>query len=85
MAYPGVLKDFKDCIHLRSPKRVPVFALECGLCWKNSPMTYEEERTDIGKAVEVLSAVKITHPKPVTKADFVNVITQAYAGAPPEF
>ena len=41
--------------------------------------------TDIGKAVEVLSVVKITHPKPVTKADFVNVITQAYTGAPPDF
>jgi maleylacetate reductase len=41
--------------------------------------------TDIGKAVEVLSAITITHPKPVTKADFVNVITQAYAGAPPIF
>jgi maleylacetate reductase len=40
---------------------------------------------DIGKAVEVVSAVKITHPKPVTKEDLVNVIGQAYAGAPPRF
>jgi alcohol dehydrogenase class IV len=40
---------------------------------------------DIGKAVEVVSAVKITHPKPVSKADLTNVITQAYAGAPPRF
>jgi maleylacetate reductase len=40
---------------------------------------------DIGKAVEVVSAAKITHPKPVTKADLVNVITQAYTGAPPRF
>jgi maleylacetate reductase len=40
---------------------------------------------DITKAVEVVSAVKITHPKPVTKDDLVNVIGQAYAGAPPRF
>ena len=40
---------------------------------------------DIGKAVEVVSAVKIAHPKPVSKADLSNIITQAYAGAPPRF
>jgi maleylacetate reductase len=40
---------------------------------------------DIGKAAEVASAVKITHPKPVGKADLVNIIGQAYAGAPPRF
>jgi maleylacetate reductase len=40
---------------------------------------------DIGKAVDVVSAVKITHPKAVSKTDLVNVITQAYAGAPPRF
>ncbi|MGA2895613.1 MAG: maleylacetate reductase [Xanthobacteraceae bacterium] len=40
---------------------------------------------DIGKAVEVVAAVKISHPKPVAKADLVDVITQAYAGAPPRF
>ena len=40
---------------------------------------------DIGKAVEVVSAAKITHPKPVTKANLLNLITQAYAGAPPQF
>ena len=40
---------------------------------------------DIGKAVEVVGAAAITHPKPLTKADLVNVITQAYAGAPPRF
>jgi maleylacetate reductase len=40
---------------------------------------------DLGKAVEVVSAVKITHPKPVTKADLENVIGQAFAGAPPRF
>jgi hypothetical protein len=29
--------------------------------------------------------VKIDHPKPVSKADLLNVISQAYAGAPPRF
>ena len=40
---------------------------------------------DLGKAVEVVSAVNIAHPKPVTKADLENVIGQAFAGAPPRF
>ena len=38
---------------------------------------------DIGKAVEVVAAVEIDHPKPVSKADLLNIITQAYAGEPP--
>jgi maleylacetate reductase len=41
--------------------------------------------SDIGKAVEVVAAVKIAHPRPVTTADLRNVIGQAYAGAPPNF
>ena len=40
---------------------------------------------DIGKAVEVVAAANIAHPKPVSKADFSNIIAQAYAGAPPRF
>jgi maleylacetate reductase len=40
---------------------------------------------DIDKAVDVVSAVKITHPRPVSKADLNNVIRQAYAGEPPRF
>jgi len=40
---------------------------------------------DIPKAVEVVSAVKITHPRPVSKADLVEVIRQAYFGEPPQF
>jgi len=40
---------------------------------------------DIEKAVDVVSAVKITHPRPVSKADVTNVIRQAYAGEPPRF
>ncbi len=40
---------------------------------------------DIGKAVDVVAAVAIEHPKPVSKADLFNIIAQAYAGAPPRF
>ncbi|MGA8951145.1 MAG: maleylacetate reductase [Xanthobacteraceae bacterium] len=40
---------------------------------------------DIEKAVEVVAAVKIDHPKPVSKADLLNIIGQAYAGEPPRF
>jgi alcohol dehydrogenase class IV len=40
---------------------------------------------DIGKAVDVVAAVSIDHPKPVSKADLRNIIAQAYAGAPPRF
>ena len=43
------------------------------------------KEADIGRAVEVVAAVKITHPKLVLKADLLNVISQAYAGAPPRF
>jgi maleylacetate reductase len=40
---------------------------------------------DIGKAVDVVSAVKIEHPRPVAKADLAEIILQAYHGAPPRF
>ena len=40
---------------------------------------------DIGKAVEIVAAVAIDHPKPVSKADLLDIIAQAYAGAPPRF
>jgi maleylacetate reductase len=43
------------------------------------------QESDIDKAVEVVAAVKIVHPRPVSKADLRNVIGQAYAGAPPRF
>jgi maleylacetate reductase len=43
------------------------------------------KESDIGKAVDVVSAVKITHPRPVSKADLLDVIGQAFAGAPPRF
>ena len=40
---------------------------------------------DIAKAVEVVSAVKIAHPRPVSKADLAEIIRQAYFGEPPRF
>ena len=40
---------------------------------------------DIDKAIEVVSAVKIAHPRPVTKADLTDVIRQAFFGEPPRF
>ena len=40
---------------------------------------------DVAKAVEVVSAVKIAHPRPVSKADLTEVIRQAYFGEPPRF
>jgi hypothetical protein len=35
--------------------------------------------------VEVVSAVKIAHPRPVSKTDLAEVIRQAYFGEPPRF
>jgi len=40
---------------------------------------------DIAKAVDIVAAVAITHPRPAAKADLVDIISQAYAGAPPQF
>jgi maleylacetate reductase len=43
------------------------------------------KETDIDKAVDVVSAVKITHPRPISKTELRNVIGQSFAGAPPRF
>jgi maleylacetate reductase len=40
---------------------------------------------DIGKAVDVVSTVKIEHPRPVSKSDLTEIIRQAYNGEPPRF
>ena len=40
---------------------------------------------DIGKAVDIVAAVKISHPRPVSKADLAEVIRQAFFGEPPRF
>jgi maleylacetate reductase len=43
------------------------------------------KESEIDKAVDVVAGVKITHPRPVTRADLHNLIGQAFAGAPPRF
>jgi maleylacetate reductase len=43
------------------------------------------QEKDIAKAVDVVAAAKITHPRPASKEDLTNIIRQAYAGAPPNF
>ena len=43
------------------------------------------KESDVDKAVDVVSAVKISHPRPVSKVDLHNVIGQAYAGRAPRF
>jgi maleylacetate reductase len=43
------------------------------------------QQKDIGKAVEVVMAAKIKHPRPVSKDEMTDVITQAYKGEPPRF
>ena len=40
---------------------------------------------DLARAVDLVAAIKITHPRPVAKADLANIIGQAYAGEPPRF
>jgi maleylacetate reductase len=43
------------------------------------------KESDIERAVDIVSGVKIDHPRLVSKADLRNVIGQAFAGAPPRF
>ena len=38
------------------------------------------QEKDIGKAVEVVMAAKIKHPRAVPKDEMTDIITQAYAG-----
>lgn len=40
---------------------------------------------DLAKAVEVVSAIKIVHPRPVSKSDLTEILRQAYNGEPPRF
>jgi hypothetical protein len=40
---------------------------------------------DIDKAIEVVAAVKISHPRPVSEAELADIIRQAYFGEPPRF
>jgi maleylacetate reductase len=43
------------------------------------------QEADIAKAVDVVAAVKISHPRSASKADLADIIRQAYFGAPPRF
>ena len=43
------------------------------------------QEKDIGRAVEVVMAAKISHPRAVSKEQMTEIITQAYAGTPPKF
>jgi maleylacetate reductase len=43
------------------------------------------QEADIDKAVEVVAAVKISQPRPVSKTDLADIIRQAYFGEPPRF
>jgi alcohol dehydrogenase class IV len=40
---------------------------------------------DLAKAVDVVAAVKIDHPRPVSKTDLAKIIRQAFFGEPPRF
>jgi alcohol dehydrogenase class IV len=42
-------------------------------------------KDDIERAVGIVGAVKITHPRPVSKVDLLEIISQAYAGEAPRF
>jgi len=39
----------------------------------------------IAAAVEVVAAVNISHPRPVSTADLTDIIRQAFFGEPPRF
>jgi len=59
MAYPNVMQDIRACIELRSPVRLPVFALglEFDMMWNGC--TYHQYRTDVDAAVHgIVRAVK---------------------------
>ena len=43
------------------------------------------KETDIPKAVEIVAAGKFVNPRPVSRDDIANLITQAYHGEPPKF
>jgi alcohol dehydrogenase class IV len=62
-----------------------LYDLNVRLCLPTGLKDIGLKESDIGKAVEVVSGVKIAHPRPVSTADLRNVIEQIYAGAPPRF
>ena len=58
MAYRGVLEDFKACVELRRPSRMPVFALGLEFDWRMGGLSYGESRSNVDKTVRcVVEAV----------------------------
>jgi maleylacetate reductase len=43
------------------------------------------KEADISKAVDVVAAAKFVNPRPVSREDLLDLITQAYHGDPPRF
>jgi maleylacetate reductase len=43
------------------------------------------KEADIPKAVEIVAAAKFVNPRPVSRDDVANLITQAFHGEPPKF
>jgi maleylacetate reductase len=43
------------------------------------------KEADIPKAVDIVAAAKFVNPRPVSREDLENLITQAYHGEPPRF
>ena len=43
------------------------------------------KQADIPKAVEIVASAKFANPRPVSREDIENLITQAFHGAPPKF
>ena len=53
MAYPGVVDDFRACAELRTPSRMPVFALGLEFDMRMAGCTYADLRSDVDKMVKV--------------------------------
>lgn len=51
MAYNGVLKEFKACVELRRPSRMPVFALGLEFNARMCGLSYGENRRNVDKTV----------------------------------
>jgi hypothetical protein len=43
------------------------------------------QEADIPKAVETVAAAKFVNPRPVSRDDIADLITQAFHGEPPQF
>jgi len=52
MAYQGVIDDFRACCELRTPSRLPVFALGLEFDMRVFGVTCEQSRTDVDRMVQ---------------------------------